>query len=105
KLPGLDHYTAHGGSMPAQKLCSRVNDDICPMVQRAKQIRWSQCRINNQRDAMFGGKLAKTLQIHNHTRRVSHDLGVDSLGIWLNRGGKVLHLGGIHKCSIHTKPT
>src|SRR5699024_11326456 len=64
KLPGLDHYTAHGGSIPAQKLCSRVNDDICPMLQRAKHIRWRQCRINNQRDAMFGRKLAKTLQTH-----------------------------------------
>src|SRR5699024_11245618 len=105
KLPEHKHNTALDDFKTSQKLLSRVNDYICPMVQQEKQIRRSQCRINNQLYAMFGGKLAKTLQIHNHTRRVSHDLGVDSLGIWLNRGGKVLHLGGIHKCSIHTTPT
>src|SRR5699024_6596268 len=101
----LDHHATHGGTVPTQKLRSRVNNNIGPMIQGTDQIRRRQRGIHNQRDAMFGGKLTKTLQIHNHTRRIRHDLGIDGLSIWLNRGGKILHLGGIHKRSIHTKST
>ena len=78
---GLDDDTAEGGSVTAQELGDRVDDDVRAVLDGANQVGGGQGCVHDQGDACLVCDLCEAFQVGNLAGGVRHDFGVDCLGV------------------------
>jgi hypothetical protein len=81
--------------MTAKEFGQRVDDDICAMFQRAKQIGAGHCIIDNQWQAVFAGNGCNGCDIHKCAARIGQALNIDCLGFLIDLAFKALWRIGI----------
>ena len=83
--------------MTAEELRHRVDDDVSAVLERTRQVRRRQGRIDDERHAGLMRDGSQPLDIGDLAGRVTDHLDVDDLGLGADRGGVVGRVGRRHE--------
>ena len=91
-------HTTDSSSMAANEFGSRMNDDICTILNWANQIRSCKCRIYYKRNVMFVRNFCNFLDIDQIGVRVSKSLNKNCFCVFLDCSFKRAFYFRIYKC-------
>ena len=83
KLAAVNDNAAESCSVTADKLCCRMNYDICAVLNRTEEIRSGKGAVDNERNLVCVSDLSKCIDIGNITVGVAESLKENSLCIGL----------------------
>ena len=100
---GFDHDAAHGGSVPAEELGRRVDDDVGPPLHRTVEVGRGEGRVDDEGDSGRVGDVGETLQVGDLTGRVGDRLGEDQLGLVGDCGRVVCRIRAGNESGVDTE--
>ena len=89
--------------MSAEKLCCRMDNNICTMLNRTDEIWCTESIINHKRNTMLMCKLAKRIDIGNITVGIAKCFDIDGSCIILNSRFDFFKVVDVYKTCCNTK--
>ena len=65
EVAGINDNAAQCCAVAADELCSRVNYDVCTVLDRSDEVRCTECVVDNERDACLVSDLSKCFDIRD----------------------------------------
>ena len=78
-----------------------MNHDVCAVLKRTKQIRSSERRVDNNRNALCMCDVCNRLNVDQVTIRIAQRLKEHSLGVFINGILEVLNVIRIYELGGH----
>src|SRR5579875_130066 len=103
KLAAIDNHASYRGAMPPDKLGSRVNHDISPMLERLHEIGWRQRIVDDQRHTMLVSDLGSSLNIKRVQAWIAQRFSKDYSGPVTNSGAEVFGFAAIDEARSNTQ--
>ena len=89
--------------MSAEKLCRRMDNNICTMLNRTDEIRCTESIINHKRNTMLMRKFGKRIDIGNIAVGIAKCFDIDGSCIILNSRFDFFKIVDVYKTCCNTK--
>lgn len=104
ELSRVDNDTADGGTVTTNPFGSGVDDNISAVVNGADKVTASsKSVVHYKRDTFIMGNLGNGLEVGDAVLGVANALNVDSLGVVVNRSGKLIKVVDIDKLGLDSQ--
>lgn len=102
KLAAFNDYTAESRTVTADKLCCRMNNDICAVLKRSEKIRCSECAVDYKRNLVWMSNVCYFFNINNIWIGVTEWFNENSLCVFVNCIFKCVFFVRINKLCCYT---